>query len=145
MAANWWYSKQLPRVSYIKLLPLTADLPAPADLASIAHHTNGDLYVDMLVTNHHQYPLSMVPLGPWTKPNTKHTTLSYYQTSCIQISFLPCSITPETHNFLPRKTSSSEPPDKYNNSVVSSSRSILLMYLEVVTLPNFQVLWCLFH
>lgn len=65
MAASWWYSKQLPRESY-------ADLPAPADLASIDRHSNSDLYVGMLVTNHRS-PFSVLPPGPSRKPNSPIT------------------------------------------------------------------------
>lgn len=61
--------------SLIKRLPLTADRPAPADLPSMDHYSNGDLYVGMLLTNH-WCPGSAVPPGPLTKLNTTHTLLS---------------------------------------------------------------------
>lgn len=72
-------------VSLIKCLPLTAGLPAPADLPSTDHYSNGDLYVGMLLTNY-QCPCSVLPPGSSTKPNTTHSTCSYHQASCTLIS-----------------------------------------------------------
>lgn len=127
MAANWWYSKQLPSVSY--KTPI-AGLSASADLALLDHYTNDDLYVGMLVTNH-QYPLSMVPFGPWTKPNIH--TLSCPITKPPAPRFLFCHVLLHqgVHNFLPRKTSSPESPDKYSNSMISSSRSSSTIFAYV--------------
>lgn len=100
-------------VALIKLLPLIADLPAPADLASLDYHSNGDLYVGTLVTKH-QCLFSVLSPGPWTKPNIIHTTFCYYQISCTQFHLskvlLPGSS--QLISFLWRQSSLFKPHEK---------------------------------